>query len=390
MRRMRSFAPFAFAVALASVCACNVYDPSLLDPTDGGGDACTTCGGKCVDLTTDPTHCGACGKTCKGTCAASTCQADVLLDGRNAPHMIAVDDTQVFFTEYSAVQITAVDKLTGQNLVVVAGQAVYPEALVLDATDVYWTNANDLVGGIGKAPKTGGGAQLGKSLPTPSAIAMDGSGFVYVTTGPTNKAPSCASNAYTFSVVRCPTSGCFVQTGCPTSGGPEVVLTDTSVPSAIAIAGTTLYLASRTGRYIKSCTLPACSDLTEFPNSTLSGPTDLVVTADALFVADTDGGNVLRCDRVTKACVPLAGKIDQPWRMAASGKDLYFTAYGRGVAGAAGLFHCALPDCKGAPQKLASGTGLYGVAVDATNVYFTEEGSTGGSSLDGRVLRIAR
>src|SRR5882724_2531794 len=47
------------------------------------GTARTCCGGKCVNLSNDPTHCGTCGVSCKGatpfcegTCQATPCERD--------------------------------------------------------------------------------------------------------------------------------------------------------------------------------------------------------------------------------------------------------------------------------------------------------------------------
>ncbi len=383
----------AALLALAPLAACNVYDPSLLDagPADGGGgEACaTTCGGKCVDVTTDKSNCGACGKTCANGCVAGLCEADVLVDSRNAPHAIVLDQSQIFFGESSSVQVSVIDK-DGKNLQVVTGQAVYPEGLAIDTAFVYWTNLSNLVGVVGQAPKIGGNSViLGKSLPLPSSLAFDGSGMLYVATGTPNKAPNCLPTSYASSVLRCPTTGCYVANGCPTSGGPEVVLTETAVPSGITVAGGALYLTSRTGKWLKTCTLPACGNLTAF-SVTLAGPTDVVATTDAVFVADTDGGTIVRCDRITKACATIADSIDQPWRIAVQGNDLYFTAYAKAVKGAAGLYRCALPDCKGGAVKLTAGTSFYGVAADTQYVYFTEEGSTAASSTDGRIRRLAR
>lgn len=383
---------FALAVAL-QLAACNVYDPSLLDagPVDGGGgEACaTTCGGKCVDVMTDKSNCGACGKTCTNGCSGGLCEADVLIDSRNAPHAIVLDQTQIFFTESASVQVSAIDK-AGGNLVVVTGQAVYPEGLAIDTAFAYWPNYSSQVGAIGKAPKVGGNSvTLGKSLPFPAALALDANGVIYVTTGTPNKAPNCLPTSYASSVVRCPNAGCYILNGCPTSGGPEVVFTDNAVPTVLTIAGNTLYVTSRAGKWLKTCTLPSCSDLTTF-TVTLAGPTDVVATTDAVFVADTDGGTIVRCDRTTKACTTIADTIDQPWRIAAQGNDLYFTAYAKAVKGAAGLYRCTLPDCKGGAVKLTAGTSFYGVAADPQWVYFTEEGSTAASSTDGRIRRLAR
>ncbi len=41
------------------------------------GEPLTRCGEACVDLTTDPTHCGACDEACAGVCQAGVCVAEV-------------------------------------------------------------------------------------------------------------------------------------------------------------------------------------------------------------------------------------------------------------------------------------------------------------------------
>lgn len=391
VKRYGALLPSAVAVvALGSACA--VYDPSLLVPADGGSEACTaTCGGACVDLATDPKNCGACGKTCSAGCTAGLCDADVLATDRAAPHAIVVDDTQAYFTEFNSVQVTSVDKATGQNLSVVSGQAVYPEGIAIDPSFVYFTNSNDLLGSIGRSPKAGNGQMtvLGKSLPTPTAITLDGSGNVYVTTQTNNKATGCLPTSYASSVMRCPSTGCFVPTGCPTSGGLEVVFTDNAVPTAIAVSQTTIFAVSRVGKWLKSCSLPACADLAGF-TGTFGGPTDVVATSEGVYVADADGGAIVRCDRTSKSCSAIATGIDQPWRLATDGTTLWFTAYGSAKKGAASVQSCALPSCSGGPKKLTAGTAFYGITVDAKAIYFTEEGSRGGTSLDGKVRRLAR
>jgi hypothetical protein len=391
---MRRFAPVvALGIAgllAAEGAACRVYDESLLIAgTDAGPDACSaTCGAKCVDLATDPANCGQCGKTCPGACVAGACAAEVLLSARSAPHAIAVDATQIFFAEYNAVQVVAADK-TGANPQTISGQAIYADALVIDANYAYWTTNNDIVGAIGATFKNGtGSAQIARNVPSPAAIAIDGNANVFFGTGPTNKAPGCAVSDYANRVMKCPITGCIV-TGCPTSGGPSTVLTDSAPITGITIAGTTLFVVSRTGKAIKECALPACSGITSYTGA-IGGPTDVAVTADSIYVTDADAGAILRCDRNTHACTAIATGLDQPWRVAAFATDLYFTAYAKGAKDAGGLYRCALPACGGGPKKLAAATGAWGLAVDTTHAYFTEEGSAGGTSVDGRVLRVAR
>ncbi len=389
--RLRALASFALGAVTLGVVAssCTVYDKSLLvEASDGGPDACSgTCGGKCVDLSTDPNNCGTCGKACTGACVGGACAADVLLEGRAAPHAIAVDSTQIYFAEYNAVQVVAVDK-AGKNAQVLSGQAIYADALVIDASYAYFTTNNDIVGAVGAAFKNGTGAvPVARNVPSPASIAIDGNANVFFGTASPNKAPGCVASDYANQVMKCPLSGCIV-TGCPTSGGPTTVLSESAPITAITIEGTNLFVVSRQGKFVKQCTLPTCTGLVSY-TGTFAGPTDVAVTADSLYVTDADGGAILRCDRTTHACASVATGIDQPWRAAAYANALYFTGYGKGVKGAGGLYRCVLPAC-GNVTKLAAGNGVWGLAVDNTNVFFTEEGTTGGTSSDGKISRVAR
>jgi hypothetical protein len=56
------------------------------------------CGEECVDLETDPDHCGGCGHSCLGgECVAGTCQAVELFTGKGRLFMVHVDDDYIYY-----------------------------------------------------------------------------------------------------------------------------------------------------------------------------------------------------------------------------------------------------------------------------------------------------
>ncbi len=92
MRRALSASCFGFVLATSALCAsCGSSSSNGSPSADGGGDvtdggggdvtgdgACpgttTSCGGACVDTSSDPSNCGGCGQSCGGTlCCAGAC-----------------------------------------------------------------------------------------------------------------------------------------------------------------------------------------------------------------------------------------------------------------------------------------------------------------------------
>src|SRR4051794_34700700 len=83
-RRVRPFMPLTFTLLLLVIpwstagCGSGGETP-MVSPADGGADACTgskvQCVDSCVDTTTDPHNCGACGNTCPQgqLCSTGTC-----------------------------------------------------------------------------------------------------------------------------------------------------------------------------------------------------------------------------------------------------------------------------------------------------------------------------
>ena len=388
-------------LALPLLGACSIYDPSLLAAVSDAGptgdapyDACTAmCNGKCTDSLHDAKNCGACGRVCEGACDDGTCAATVLETARLGPRGIVVDASRFYITNHGSVSIEAGDKTDGSNLVIVAGVAVFPESLVLDGANVYWTNNSNLLGAVGQISQGGGPwYDMARDLPSPTAFALDANNF-YVATGSPNQSPSCTTTSYVNGIITCnKLSGCF-KTGCPATGGPTVLVSATVRPSGVAVDGSTLFWTSRQGKYLKRCALPACSAPETVIGTGLGGPTDVRVADGYVYVADTDGGAVLRCPTTGQCATPtiITNQQADPLMLAVDATSVYFTNFAKGAIGAGSVVRCTLPDCAGGPVVLAkNGNAPWGLTLDDANVYWVEEGTAGESSSDGRVLRVKK
>jgi hypothetical protein len=161
----------------------------------------SSCGGKCIDTSSDPNNCGGCGIVCNTTCSAGVCQligsqcdagtitqvgdnACLTIDStnvywaagfangsiykiplgggcpaqvigqQNVPHGVASDGTNLFFTNQGTAQLLgSVQRVPvgGGNPTPIATNQASPTDVVLDANNVYWTNQGD--GSVWKSDK---------------------------------------------------------------------------------------------------------------------------------------------------------------------------------------------------------------------------------------------
>jgi hypothetical protein len=138
----------------------------------GCGPGQTACNGVCVDLSSSPQNCGACGHDCLGgACVSHACQPVVLTSGQDLPTGIAVDETNVYWVNYFGGTVVTIPKGGGAP-VILAEKQDSPRAVAVDATHVYWTN---LFGGsVARILKTGGAVEtLIGGLKEPSRLALD-------------------------------------------------------------------------------------------------------------------------------------------------------------------------------------------------------------------------
>jgi hypothetical protein len=254
----------------ACVLTCEAgYGDCNARPSDG----CET------DLSTSATSCGQCGIACGasqscvlGACRGSTTTATYLNYGAAG---ITADDGTAFYigrNSYSQTcdgSVASINITSGGSTTVVSGLCE-PSAIALDDTYVYVAHKRK-VGTvfdpyISRVPRAGG-TLVDLALLGASKLAVDG------------------TNVYTLS-----TSGGAVHS-LPKAGGSVALLKSLpNAASAMLVNGSNLYFAfaSATGKNVS--TLPtAGGNLTTLLSSTeVTDPTALAITGTTLYVADSD------------------------------------------------------------------------------------------------------
>jgi hypothetical protein len=130
--------------------------------------------GSCVDEQTDPSNCGACLHSCQGgTCSAGVCQPVVLASGRNDTWGIAVDSTNVYWTEWNGSGNVMMVPTGGGTPTTLESGLNYPFFLAAHDPYVYWTE-NQTPGGVFRASTAGGMITTIATTFSPQGIATDG------------------------------------------------------------------------------------------------------------------------------------------------------------------------------------------------------------------------
>ena len=340
-------------------------------------------------ITTDRLNCGACGHSCLGgDCAAGICQPIVLSSAQNFPTGIAVDATNVYWTNYKitgalgyAVQKVAKDA-TGQGTIASSNtQDVYaPISVATDGTNVYWANYY----GNGGVPKTinqigVNGAnlvQLGSGDGT-SAIALGGGSVWW-------------GNRYA-----------TVKIGKVAIGGGSVVafaqrtsaIADYDPGGVVADATHVYWTNSGAGTIYAQPLGTPCTDTscTVFVTDPTTGPGALAMDASTLYWVSFKDGTIRSRKKDGTGQKTLA--INQPaTNIATDGTSVYWTLHDFGAVRSTGTSAatCDGAACKTYPQTTPSGLYQNGIAVDATAIYWTAQTSGAGGDNAGLVVKIAK
>ncbi len=406
-------ARYAFLVFVVSS-GCNVYGPTLLvgDGGDGGNDApaeaCTMqCSGKCVDTQTDKNNCGKCGATCETGCGGGACTPTLLAGGLYAPHGILINGSELYVANSGSIEVQSMSKIDGTGLKNYATSQLLPQRLVASPTTLFWTNdANN--------PSPAGGrveeeyfdgsycnpqnqalfCYIADNLPSPYGIAIQGDTLFITTTASTNSAGApCASDAYVNSVLTCSASnGCAPTTNCATSGGPGVIASGQTQLAGITADATNVYWADTGAHTVRFCPQPTCGVPQTFVQlSSTAMPFDVFSDGKTVYTTDRSG-TLYACPTTGCGGKPtvIGSNIADPLLVTADSAAVFVTSYAKGAVGQGSIVGWGLP-CANGVTTIASGLNApYGITIDSTYVYWSEEGSQGQTSTDGAVRKIKR
>ena len=279
---------------------------------------CTTCGGACVDITSDPTNCGGCGVTCR-QCTNGYC-LNYLDQGDPGQYMPALAFLPPL-VYWAGAADGGDDLVTGDVLDasvpkperVLEMFSTAPLALAADRQSVF----------------VGGAGYLAAFTPPSPLSASDGglvvlnTGLTYFDAGVVRTANSVAvddtnvywSDSTTNAVLEMPKSGGQVVTLVPDQFSVTGVATDSSF--VYWLADGSLYRISATG-VTTPTTLAAAT-------TTGTGPTPLVVHGGQVYFPDTVGSRILSIFATGGTPIPFA--TDQPnvTALATDGTSLYWT-----------------------------------------------------------------
>jgi sugar lactone lactonase YvrE len=289
----------------------------------------TACSNQCTDTQTDQNNCGTCGHSCQGAaCAGGLCQMTVVVTVDSSEESfitdIAVDSTNVYWTQTNADQGAYYKPFSGGNHFLLNVPNVDPRGIVADGTHVYWTDYS--TGGIYTygtvvraiqapllAPSDDGGAAA-----NPVAITTDGTNVYWVD-----------EVANTINEV-------------PVTGGTSHVLaTNQNNPVAVAVYGSSVYWLN-------------------YGSGNIANPNGSV--------------NTVPVGSTNATVTTLVTSQPQPTNLVVDGTRVYWTNVGGpiGTGGTVNSYPTGTTNAAGAPTVLATNQdGPTGIAVDSQFVYWT-------------------
>jgi hypothetical protein len=292
-------------------------------PLDAGPDApLLGLDAACGDIETDPLNCGGCGIQCEGgLCVDGVCSAPlpaVLASGQVTPTGLVIDDANAYWIDQGMQQ----------------SSGAYTNTQVMKCAK----------SGCGNAPTVLASGSWNHT----TRLAISGGTLYWA-------APNL--------VLACPTTGC--------TGGATVLSTSPLAPTDIAVDETGIYV----GDSIQDALLT-------FPLAGGMGPTVLWASSAAPLAIALDGAtayfgttgvSLASCSPTGCASLVVGGT---PTAVDVAGGVVYVGTQAEQSPGA--IASCPEANCAAALRILTTGLSYCaGIAVDSTNVYFTDLGTTG-------------
>jgi len=386
------FVVFA-ALLLAGVqlaIACTGDDPDLATPAstpDGSSQpqadstppvlqceaGSTQCGASCIDLTTDPLHCGKCSRDCgggNGSCVESQCVAQTLANNYPFAHGVAVDETHVYFTvaKYAALPgevvlspVVSIPKTGG--VPVTLSNEFTPVMITAYGSDIYWTNWGDST--VRSTGKTGGtvrtvlDAGFGSG---PFEIRATDAGLFWaeVQTSRVAWLEWDAGSARSLAILP------------PTSSATSVSVDDTSAYFTVQAGPTSVRRADRDGG-----TVDGGFELV----GSLQRPWGLAIDDAYVYFTEMNAGTLKRIPKAGGGANILASNLDAPRSVVVDGSFAYVAEFS--LSGHIYRVTIDGPDA-GALTTMASSQGLpIGLTQDRDFLYWANNG-------DGRIMKVRK
>ncbi len=335
----------------------------------GSGGAISTSGGSggsggCDDTQTDPSNCGSCNHDCLGgACVAGKCQPVTLASGQTSPTVLALSNTHVIWTNWSAMGAVMHVKKAGGSATALVSNLSAPVGLAVGGSYAYYGTVD--TGVLGRVGLGGSkGAVLSTEPVQPALLALDSS-YLYwpdFAQGTINRMVKAGG------AIQVLSSGEVAPQGIAVDGG-TVYWTNTGTPAQQNIDGAIRQLPLNS---LKATTVASSQHA---PQVIVVYDSELYWTnAGSVETMSSNGSLVHYADG--KLTV-LASSLPGPYGLAVDATGVYWASRWDGKI-------MRIPDGGSKPETLAADlpAPLF-VATDATAVYWT-------NSDDGSVRRLAK
>jgi len=342
-------------------------------------DGAASCPG--VDLTMDQKNCGACGHDCMGgACTASKCQPTKLFSGALATYGLAVDGTNIYFTDINGGAVYAMPKdapapSTATKIADTADPLVYD--VIADTNGVFFSWGSSSSGSKGAletiSPDGGNRRALLSDASIPRGLSMDNINvyfaLTYLSPVEVGSVPRNAAGA-----------------------NPTILSANEPDTDNTFVSGTYVYWGGESKTAVRFCTTVAggCAPTLKDFVTGLNASEALGGNSKSVFISGSD--ILYQATKGGSSAAGVAQMQPQVYSIAADDKDIYWLDLGTNGASFkdGSIRHCAI-DASGAVQCATANGDIIAtsdqnprvIVMDQKAVYWTVQG-------EGAVYRLAR